>query len=168
MDDRSAIISRALDGRPSITFIMTVKRKVECPVNDLDPQPTMLPRNFEWARSPKPTHEHGWLRKFAGEWRNESMATMGRNIRLLHLRHPQNWGEQDTELGRARHRNRPLDYAIRVRSQRAQEDPRLGDSNCYQSKALETMGIEQHSEIALGGRRDQRVTIVDDFNRKLC
>ena len=99
MDDRSAIISRALNGRPSITFIMTVKRKVECPVNDRDPQPSMLPRNFEWARSPKPTHEHGWLRKFAGEWRNESMATMGRNIRLLHLRHPQNWGEQDTEIG---------------------------------------------------------------------
>ncbi|MFN7892877.1 MAG: hypothetical protein ACK5OC_21460 [Pirellula sp.] len=48
---------------------------------------------------PKPTQEHGWLQKFAGEWRNESMATMGRNIRLLHLRHPQNWGEQDTEIG---------------------------------------------------------------------
>ncbi len=48
---------------------------------------------------PKPTQEHGWLRKFAGEWRNESMATMGRNIRLLHLRHPQNWGEQDIETG---------------------------------------------------------------------
>jgi hypothetical protein len=99
MDDRSAIISRALNGRPSITFIMTVKRKVECPVNDRDPQPSMLPRNFEWARSPKPTHEHGWLRKFAGEWRSESKATMGRNIRLLHLRHPLNWGEQDTEIG---------------------------------------------------------------------
>ena len=117
---------------------------------------------------PKPTQEHGWLRKFAGEWRNESMATMGRNIRLLHLRHPQNWGEQDTELGRARHRNRPLDYAIRVRSQRAQEDPRLGDSNRYKSQKIETMGIEQHSEIALGGRRDQRVTIGDNCNRSRC
>lgn len=55
--------------------------------------------NLKWARSPKPTHEHGGLRKFAGEWRSESKATMGRNIRLLHLRHPQNWGEQDTEIG---------------------------------------------------------------------
>ena len=114
---------------------------------------------------PKPTQEHGWLRKFAGEWRNESMATMGRNIRLLHLRHPQNWGEQDTELGRARHRNRPRDHAFRVRSQRTQEDPGRSDSNCHRSKTLASMGIEQHSEIALDGRRDQQVTIGDEFNR---
>jgi hypothetical protein len=47
-----------------------------------------------------------------------------------------------TELGRSRHRNRPLDHAIRVRSQRSQEDPRRSDSNCNRSKTLETMGIE--------------------------
>jgi len=43
----------------------------------------------------------------------------------------------------------PLDHAIRVRSQRSQEDPGLGYSNCNKSKTLETKGIDYDSEIAL-------------------